>query len=220
MELFYKFQKLKSLEADLEKGTFEGYASTYGNVDYDKDVIAPGAFDKTCRERPIIKLLYQHDWNKVLGIGEIRNDSQGLYIKGQINQDVQLGREVRSLMKQGALDSMSVGFRVPDAEKNLEYQPDGTRLIKECDVRETSIVTFPANPQALIQSVKSALKYKDNIRDFEAYLRESGFSRQQAVIIASKGFKAILSDSEEVETNPEEISLKFFESLNKRLNTQ
>lgn len=220
MELLYKFQKLDSLKSDLEKGTFEGYASTYGNVDYDNDVISPGAFDKTCRERPIIKLLYQHDWNKVLGIGEIRNDSKGLYIKGQINQDVQLGREVRSLMIQGALDSMSIGFVVPEIEKNLEYQQDGTRLIKECDVRETSIVPFPANPQALIQSVKSALKYKDNIRDFEAFLRESGFSRQQAVTIASKGFKAILSDSEEVETNPEEISLKFFESLNKRLNTK
>jgi HK97 family phage prohead protease len=220
MELLHKFQKLDTLQSDLEKGTFEGYASTYGNVDFDKDIIVAGAFDKTCRERPIIKLLKNHNWDWVIGIGEIRTDNKGLYLKGQLNLEVELARETRSLMLQGALDSMSIGFGVPEREKNLEYQADGTRLIKECSVKETSIVTFPSNEEAVILSIKTALKFKDNIRDFEAFLRESGFSRQQAVMIASKGFKAIQSDSEEVETCPKEISLKFLESLNRTLNTK
>ena len=49
------------------------------------------------------------------------------------------------------------------------------------------------------------------IRDFEDFLRDSGFSKQEALKIASKGFKSLQqSDSAEVD----DTTLKFYTTLN------
>ena len=211
MKLEYKTQKIEFKDDQIELGSFDGYASTYGNVDSDGDIIAKDAFRESSLNNPIVKLLYQHDKTQVLGIGQIKSDSQGLFIEGKLNLDVAKAKEVRSLMKQGALDSMSIGFRVPDYNNDIEHK-DGNRFIKRGEVKEVSIVTFPANPQALINSVKNEKNIANmTIRDFEDFLRDSGFSKQEALKIASKGFKSLQqSDSAEVD----DTTLKFYTTLN------
>lgn len=207
----FKNISLKDLNANTEDGTFEGYGATFGNVDLVNDVIVKGAFSRHIQENgTLVKLLYQHDREKVIGVAYVTEDERGLKVKGEINQDVQLGKEVRSLMKQGALDSMSIGY----VKRDYQYDDAGNRILKDLELREISIVTFPANPLAQVTNVKSIA----TARDFERFLRDSGFSRRQACAIASAGFKAYeQSESEdEQKDQDDEALLKFYESLNER----
>jgi hypothetical protein len=211
MKLEYKTQKIEFKDDQIELGSFDGYANTYDVEDSDTDTVVKDAFYESCQKKPIVKLLYQHDRSQVLGIGQIKSDSKGLFIEGKLNLEVAKAKEVGSLMKQGALDSMSVGFVVKDYNNDIEYK-NGKRFIKRGEVKEVSIVTFPANPQALINSVKNEKNIANmTIRDFEDFLRDSGFSKQEALKIASKGFKSLQqSDSAEVD----DTTLKFYTTLN------
>ena len=179
--------EIKSLD---EGGYFEGYASVYGVQDLDGDVIVQGAFKNSIQrfnesgKRP--KMLWQHNPSIIIGKwAEMREDERGLYVKGSLILEVDKGREAYALMKAGELDAMSVGFNIEGATPG-----DGRgRVIDEADLWEISLVTWGANPQAIIQNVKS-------VRDFEAFLRDSGFSRKQATAIASRGYNALTEQSE------------------------
>ncbi len=170
-----------------EAGTFEGYASVFGVEDSDGDVINKGAFVNTIKAHKdngsMPKMLWQHNPSIVIGkFVDMFEDERGLFVKGQLIVEVDKGREALALMKAGAIDAMSVGFNIADAT-----QRKGTgRDINETDLWEVSIVTWGANPEALVSSVKSI----DTTRNFERFLRDSGFSKKEAVNIASNGFKA------------------------------
>jgi hypothetical protein len=183
--------ELKNLGED---GLFEGYASVFGVTDSDGDIITKGAFRTSIQKfnesgrRP--KMLWMHNPSIMIGKWvDVREDSHGLLVKGSLILDVEKGREAYALMKAGELDAMSVGFNIDSAT-----QGEGRgRVIDEADLWEISLVTWGANPDALISTVKTA-------KEFEAFLRDSGFSRKEATTIASRGFKAIddQSDSESV----------------------
>lgn len=185
-----------------EIGEFTGYASTYGNADRDGDVVMPGAFAADIDARKV-KMLRQHKHTDLIGVWKaIKSDHHGLLVTGQINLDVQLGRETYSLMKQGALDSMSVGMGVPrDQYEEKELPIDGTsgrkrkvRHIKKAFLNEISLVSIPANPAALITSVKAdgedAVRIP-TIREFETILREADWSRKERAE-ASREYVALM----------------------------
>lgn len=176
------------MKADNEDGAFEGYGAVFNNEDRGGDMVMPGAFAGCLATTPIsrIKMLYQHRTDEVLGhYTEIKEDQRGLFVKGQLNLDVQKAREVHSLMKVGALDSMSIGYRTKRSERDEENY---TRKLLEVDLWEVSIVTFPMNDAATVSSIKSA---PNNERDLEALLRDAGgYSRAQAKAIVAEGFKA------------------------------
>ena len=176
---------------DDKKGQFEGYASVFGNKDLGNDVVVQGAFDKSLRNKDPkrVKMLFQHDTKTPIGIyTDIREDRKGLYVKGQLAMNTQKGREVYELMKMGAIDGLSVGYRV-DA-KGYSYDERGKkRLLKEVDLMEISAVTFPMNPRARIRSVKSEER---TVRDWEAFLRdEGGLSRTESKVAAGAVVKAL-----------------------------
>lgn len=173
-------------------GTFAGYASTFGNVDQVGDIIVEGAFDKTIKrwrgEGKKPKFLYSHDPSDPRGvIDEMEVDAKGLYIKGMF-VDTPKGDELYRLAKTGIVDAFSIGFYIKEQERNKE----GLRLIKEVDLVEISMVTFPANQQALVTGVKSELPR--DVRSFEKFLCDAGYSRSQARAIAGHGIKAVSSD--------------------------
>jgi len=191
------------LEADLElkayhdddddenKGQFEGYASVFGNKDLGNDVVVAGAFRKSIRAKGArkIKMLFQHDTKEPIGVyTQIKEDGNGLFVKGQLAMNTQKGREVYELMKMGAIDGLSVGYRV-DA-KGYHYDERGKkRMLKEVDLMEISAVTFPMNPKARVNSVKAEER---TIRDWETFFRdESGLSRSESKVAASAVFKAL-----------------------------
>lgn len=162
----------KEMDTD-DDGSFEGYASIFNNKDLGNDVIRQGAFTKTItgRKASSIKLLYQHKTDEPIGvIDSLEEDKRGLKIKGRLAMGTQKGREVFELMKMGALDSMSIGYRLqPDGYKYDDKNK--RRVIKEVDLMEVSMVTFPMNPKAKITKVKLA---EMDAREIEAYLRDVG----------------------------------------------
>jgi HK97 family phage prohead protease len=142
---------------DDEQGIIEGYASVFGNVDWYSDVVDQGAFKRTLKNwsasgKPL-PILWQHnpDWPIGKTI-EAREDSRGLYVKGQIVLDSEKGREAYALLKAGAIDGLSIGYDTIEYTWNEEEK---IRHLTEVRLWEWSPVTFPANEAATITSVKS-----------------------------------------------------------------
>ncbi len=140
---------LKSID---EKGTFEGYAATFGNVDLGGDVILAGSFRKSLNDNGgDVPILWNH--RDLIGRNlEAKEDSKGLWVRGQINLEVQAGREAYALAKQGAVKGLSIGYTVPRDKSN--YDADGNRVLREVKWMEYSLTPFPLNPQAQVTSVK------------------------------------------------------------------
>ena len=137
------------------EGMFEGYASLFGVADLGRDIVLPGAFRKTLARRDArhIKMLWQHKASEPIGTWlNVKEDSRGLHVIGRLNLDVSRAREVHSLMKEGAVDGLSIGFR---AARALRDKSSGLRRLAEIDLWEISLVTFPMLPQARVNAVKA-----------------------------------------------------------------
>jgi HK97 family phage prohead protease len=188
MTLQYKLFALRDLKAtEGDTRIIEGWASTFGNKDSDDDIIAPGAFTDSIKERTP-KMLWQHDSSQPIGVWlEAKETDQGLYVKGQI-ADTTLGNDVYKLLKAGAIDSMSIGYV---ATKYSIDEDTGTRTLQAIDLWEVSVVTFPANDKARITGVKSK---PATPRDLEHLLRDAGgYSQSEAKKIVAGGYKALSS---------------------------
>lgn len=138
------------------KGEFEGYASVFGVMDLGRDVVMPGAFRASIARRGVggVKLLWQHDPGQPLGIWtSLQEDGRGLHVRGALDLQQSKSREILSLLKQGALDGLSIGYRTEIERKDPET---GLRRLERIDLWEISLVTFPLLPQARVQSVKAA----------------------------------------------------------------
>lgn len=186
----------KRIEIDLkgltEEGEFEGFASTFGNTDEYGDVIREGAFKASIKNPKRIKMLWSHDMSNPIGVWQsFEENSKGLVARGQLALGVQRGKEAHELMRLGAVDALSIGFRVP---KNGSQFENETRILTKIDLLEVSVVSIPANPKARIQAVKELIAEGSlpSEREFELMLtRDAGFSSIQAKTIISRGFKAL-----------------------------
>ena len=66
-------------------------------------------------------MLYQHSAQEPLGVWEtIREDARGLYVKGRLVLDVTRARDVKSLIGEGALNGLSIGFRTVRAARDAK----------------------------------------------------------------------------------------------------
>ena len=139
-------------EMDAEAGTFTGYASTFGEIDLVREIVVRGAFKKTLREKPKFPLNWVHDSSHPLGVIKPEEDRRGLKVAGELNMDVQSAREKRSLMKQGAITGLSIGY---DVIKDGIDPTTGARLLKELKLYEISLCEFPACPSAQVLGVKA-----------------------------------------------------------------
>ncbi|MBM3763727.1 MAG: HK97 family phage prohead protease [Acidobacteria bacterium] len=132
-------------------GGFEGIASVYGNVDSYGDIVEPGAFSKSIRERGAnVPILWQHNAALPIGSGEVYETSSGLAIRGRILDTVTQGREALALLRAGAVKGLSIGYRtIKDAWDVVRK----TRRLVEVKLYEVSVVTFPANELATVGAV-------------------------------------------------------------------
>ena len=124
-----------------------------GGPSYD-EMFRRGAFAKTIRERgDRVKLLSQHNsrTNPLGRAVELREDNAGLYGEFRVSK-TQAGDEALELVRDGALDSFSVGF----APVN-HVTEGGVKVRTEVKLREASLVTFPAYEDAMITGVRSTL---------------------------------------------------------------
>lgn len=150
-----------------DEGTFKGYGAVFGNKDLGGDVITPGAFTKTLSERKTMPLLWHHHTHEVIGIFSGSEDPKGLAVAGSLNLEVQRAREVHSLMKQGAVTGMSIGY----TSQRKDWVGD-TRMLRELKLYEVSLLPFPMNPQAQVAAVKSADDFALLMREILAYKGE------------------------------------------------
>jgi HK97 family phage prohead protease len=99
------------VKLDYQGRTIEGYAAAFGNIDLVNDIIHPHAFAKTLVERGgKVKFLWQHDPKQPLGrILEMSEDGKGLFMKAIIS-DTQVGRDALALLKDGAIEGLSIGY--------------------------------------------------------------------------------------------------------------
>jgi HK97 family phage prohead protease len=135
--------------------TFFGYASLFNVPDNIGDVVMPGAFRRGLAKKPAaaVKMLFQHDPSEPIGIWDVcQENGKGLYASGRLLPGVKRARELMELIAAGAVDGLSIGFRVSKAHSD---RATGRRLIAEIDLWEISIVTFPMLPGARIDRVAS-----------------------------------------------------------------
>lgn len=189
-------------EENKDYGSFEGYGSVFGNKDLGNDVIEKGAFARSLKKKKphMIKLLYQHKSDMPVGVfDELKEDEHGLYIKGRLALKTQAGAEAYELLKMGALDGLSIGFRVNPEQVSYDKR-NRRRYIKEVDLMEVSLVTFPMNPKATVRSVKGD---EMSIREWENGLRDAfHLSRSEAKVAAAAVTKSF-RDQRDAETNDE-----------------
>ena len=198
-----------------DSGSFEGYASIFGNVDLGGDVIERGAFKEIVKGRNgMVKILNQHSSRDPIGVAEVRQDDKGLQFKGQLILEAASARSAYALMKGGALDGMSIGYDV--LEGGAKILESGIRQLKALKLWEISPVTFGMNPLAGIESVKAAAQIT-TIREFEDFLRDAGgFSKAQAIALASGGFKALQDRRESGDADAAKNLLFFLNSYTEK----
>ncbi|MEM9049135.1 MAG: HK97 family phage prohead protease [Pseudomonadota bacterium] len=145
-----KYQGFETSAALCGECEIEGYASLFGVADRGGDVVAPSAYAASLAAmaesgRPV-KMLWQHDPAQPIGVwDELREDARGLFVRGRILTEVRRGAEALSLMKAGAIDGLSIGYRTVRSEKTT-----GGRSLLEIDLWEVSLVTFPMLPEARV----------------------------------------------------------------------
>lgn len=198
----------KSFDFDVksvdDSGTFTGYGSVFGNVDGGNEVVVKGAFTKSLVARAAkgrkLPILWQHRSGEPIGVYEsVKEDDHGLLMSGRLLiSDVQRAKEAYALLKAGAVTGMSIGYGVLDDHVDSKTR---VRYLKELQLEETSIVTFPMNDAARIEVVKSMdhiLKAgrMPSLPEFEDFLCEAGFSKTQAKAVAGKGLRHLLDRCE------------------------
>jgi HK97 family phage prohead protease len=155
-----------------EDGYFEGYASVFNVLDHQGDIILPGAFRKTLKKGNLdknLKMLWQHDMEKPIGIWEhIIEDGYGLYVKGRLLMDISLAKEAYTLLKAGVVDGLSIGYTPVHSHFDASQK---AKCLTDVDLLEISLVTFAANPKAKVTSVKNNCFIADRLRGIKNNLR-------------------------------------------------
>jgi hypothetical protein len=135
-------------------GVIEGYASLFGVADTGGDIVMAGAFTRSLAHRGAsgVKMLWQHNAAEPIGVWtSLVQDAKGLKVSGRLDLSVARAREALSLIRGGAVDGLSIGFRPKAATTDRK---SGLRRLTEIDLWEISVVTFPMLTQARISAVK------------------------------------------------------------------
>lgn len=196
-EHLYKSFELKANEA----GSISGFFSTYDKEpDSYGDIIDPGAFTETIKKREEsghpFPLCWNHDFSAVIGaVDSVKDTEKGPFIEAHF-LDTQLAQDVRKMLQSGAVYQFSfaydvLGNRAPTQE---EQEKGVTNVLTKVDVFEISVVTVPANQNAVATEVKSGRR---NNKSDEATIKE---------II--KLAQSLLETKEESEDKPAEDEAK------------
>ena len=203
--------EIRSLNTN--NGIFEGYASVFDKVDTFGTAIARGAFLNTIKKwnekNKFPPLLWQHDTDEPVGVfTEISEDDYGLRVVGKLLvEDDPLAKRAYAHLKAGSINGLSIGFQIIDIEHNSSLDVE---IIREVDLLEISLVTFPSNELATVTSIRTCLSQgvQPKPKELEKVLRDVGFSRSQAKSFMSSGYKGLTQrDADEDQVNSELANL-------------
>jgi len=178
-----------AIEGVEDDGTFEGYASLFDRVDMSRDIVERGAFASAIARRGAggIRMLFQHDPAQPIGAWtSVAEDEYGLKVRGRLSPGSEKAREVRALIRDGALDGLSIGFKVVRGRTDPKT---GIRHIRQADLWEISVVTFPMQEGARFLLKGDGLP---TTRQFERWLtRDAQLTRKEARHVVAHGFASL-----------------------------
>lgn len=178
--------ELNLCSSDDGEGTFEGHAAIFGKLNSFDEIVVPGAFKKSLRARSKhkVKMLRQHQQGMIIGVWEeIREDAEGLFVKGRLLTEIQSAKETLILLKAKALDGLSIGFRT--IKEEFDHKKKTLNLL-EIDLFEISLVAIPAQANALVTSVRAMSPEElTTKRELENALRDAGFSEATSRYISA-----------------------------------
>jgi len=205
--------EVKADGEDDEYLTVSGYGSIFGNKDNGGDIVMPGAFKECIASGRKPKMLWQHDPSQPIGAwDEVREDENGLFMRGRISKKAAKGAEIAALVKMGAIEGLSIGYRTQEYEMD---EGNGTRKLVKLDLWETSVVTFPMNELANIYAMKSADMGK---RDIERVFKDLGFSRTASKAAAAGAWERLEVVLREADTKGREDDQREVDELKSLLN--
>ncbi|MGY3615677.1 HK97 family phage prohead protease [Bradyrhizobium sp. USDA 10063] len=160
---------------DLADGFISGTAST-PSTDLMGHRVMAHAFDASIRRNGLngpkgIKLLAQHDVHKPAGmIKRLETVGENLKIDAQLFLDVSYVKDLYTVSKQIGGLSFSVGFELEEFEfvDQKDAQDNEYLIIKQGNLIEVSVVTFPAQPEATMDFIKQLSP--DTVAEFEKAL--------------------------------------------------
>ncbi len=152
--------RVKQLDGN---GVFSGYASVFGELDQQNEIVAAGAFARTLaksrRQNTVPAMLWMHDPTQPIGLWQsVREDANGLVVEGKLALRTQKGGEAYELLRLGALTGLSIGYRVVSSMIDAARK---ARVLTDVDLFEISLVTFPANEAARVDTVKTSASSQD-----------------------------------------------------------
>lgn len=170
MEKTHLFKSFE-MKAD-EVGGISGFFSTYDKTpDSYGDIIEPGAFTKTLEKRKEsghpFPLCFNHDFDKVIGaVDSVEDTEKGPYIEAHF-LDTQQAQDVRKMLQSGAIYQFSFAYDVLGARQpNEEEKKAGvTNVLTEVEVYEVSVVTVPANQNAVATEIKAGRRNRKSDED-------------------------------------------------------
>jgi HK97 family phage prohead protease len=171
-QLETKFAHFDAKALQVTKGAeISGSASLFGRSDHGGDIVEKGAYtaslDRLKASGRRVRMLWQHDPTEPIGIwDEVREDAQGLFVKGRLLPEVARAREAAALIAAGAIDGLSIGYRTLRATKDGQ----GRRRLSEVELWEVSLVTFPMLATA---RVSRATKANADLRDLARVLDDA-----------------------------------------------
>lgn len=185
-----------------DDGTFTGYGSVFGVKDSYDEVVAPGAFAESLAELAAkdrrVPVLWQHRSSEPIGIyDELAEDDHGLKVAGTLAIGFDdMAKRAHGHMKLGSVTGLSIGYWVRESSQD---EKTGIRTLTKLDLVEVSLVTFPANDAARVEAVKFKLAHGQlpTLSEFERILREAGFSKTQAAVVANRGLPHLLRSESE-----------------------
>ncbi len=160
----------KALKKGSKSLKIAGYANTTSK-DRAGDVVTAEAWAKgveNYRRNPV--LLYQHKHDCPIGrVDNIRVDKKGIFVEGAVSEAAEKNHGVQTLIKDGALKSFSVGFRVKDGKYNRE---DDSMMITDVELLEISVVSVPCNQDSLF-SIRKSFESEEEFNEFKKSLKEA-----------------------------------------------
>ncbi len=180
-------------------GLVSGYASVFGVLDRGGDIVQPGAFKKTLAEwrkrKAMPPLLWQHDSWQPIGICTLlEEDEKGLRFEAQLVLEVPQAAQARALIQAKAVRATSIGYQTRDSDIDRNT---GARLLKQVDLWEISLATFPMLPEALLTGVKNDAQFDPRL--WEQAFRDEGLSTREAKLAVSVVRKQALRDEGQTE---------------------
>ena len=161
--------ELKAFDAD--KGTVEGYASVFGNVDRHGDVVAKGAYKKTIADhKGKFPILWFHDPKQPVGMADVWEDEHGLRFRAQLVMSVQKARDVFDLIKEGAVRSVSIGYRKIRSGYAKSTLGKQVQMLHEIALDEITLLTtnFASNELATVTAYKAVMSTLPPVADDDA----------------------------------------------------